>query len=320
MSQPPLISILIPAYNEAGNLPRLHARLAPIMDQLSAYRFEVVVLDNCSEDGTREVALGLCQADLRLRYVRYSRNFGYHASLACGYDEARGDAIVVLVGDLQEPPEMLPEMVRLWENGAEVVCGMLRTRNDHTWLKSFGARIAYRLIFWLTDCKIPPHATDFRLVDRKVAAALRQMREPDRYLRGLVHWIGFKQVFFEYDREARMHGQSNWGVWASVKMAVHAIVCFSSKPLRLMTYFGLLVTVGAAALAAVYLGLYFWAPAWTRLPAPGVMTLCILVLFMIGLNALFLGIIGEYVGRIYNQTKGRPLYLVAERSGSDTPR
>ena len=308
------ISILVPAYNEAGNLPRLHARLVPVMAQLANYQFEVIILDNCSEDETRAVALGLCQADPRLRYVRYSRNFGYHASLACGYDEAQGDAVLVLVGDLQEPPEMLPEMVRQWEAGADVVCGVLRTRNDHTWVKSLGARIAYRLIYWLTDCKIPPDATDFRLVDRQVADALRQMREPDRYLRGLVHWVGFKQAFFPYDRESRSYGQSNWGVWASVKMAMHAILCFSSKPLRLMTYFGLLVTCGAAMLTAVYLGLYWLAPSWVRLPAPGVMTLCVLVLFMIGLNAVFLGVIGEYVGRIYDQGKGRPLYLVAERA------
>lgn len=308
-----LISILIPAYNEAGNLPPLHQRLVAAIDALPQYDFEAILLDNCSSDGTRDVAREICQRDSRFRYVRYSRNFGYHASLACGYDEARGDAVIVVVSDGQEPPELIPDMVRLWEEGAEVVTGILRKRNDHTWFKSLGARIAYRLIHWLTDVKIPPHATDFRLLGRKAAEALRQFRENDRYLRGLVHWIGFKQVFFEYDRAPRQYGQSNWGVIDSVKMAMHAILCFSSKPLRLMTYFGLLVTCGAVLLTAIYFGLYWLAPSWVRLPAAGVMTLCVLLLFMIGLNSLFLGLIGEYVGRIYEQGKGRPLYLVDER-------
>ncbi len=308
-----LISILIPAYNEAGNLPGLHLRLAAVMAGLPRYEFEAILLDNRSTDRTREVALEICQRDPRFRYVRYSRNFGYHASLTCGYDDARGEAVIVVVGDGQEPPELIPEMVGEWEKGAEVVTGVLRKRSDHTWLKSLGAVIAYRLIHWLTDVKIPPHATDFRLLDRKAVDALRQFRENDRYLRGLVHWIGFKQVFFGYDRAPRQYGQSNWGVIDSIRMAVHAVICFSSKPLRLMTYFGLLVTAGAVGLGGLYLALYLGQPAWVKLPAPGVMTLCLLVLFMIGLNAVFLGLIGEYVGRIYEQGKGRPLYLVDER-------
>ena len=313
MSDRRLISILIPAYNEAGNLPALHQRLVAVMGGVAQYEFEVILLDNCSTDGTRGWAREICQRDPRFRYVRYSRNFGYHASLACGYDEAKGDAVIVVVGDGQEPPEQIPAMIRQWEEGAEVVTGVLRKRNDHTWLKSVGARIAYRLIHWLTDVKIPPHATDFRLLDRKAADALRQFRENDRYLRGLVHWIGFKQVFFEYDRAPRQYGQSNWGVIDSVRMAMHAIICFSSKPLRLMTYFGLLVTCCAVLLTLIYVSLFWVAPSWVRLPAPGVMTLCVLLLFMIGLNSLFLGLIGEYVGRIYEQGKGRPLYLVSER-------
>lgn len=308
-----LVTILVPAYNESGGLPHLYDRLVNVLDGEPDYRFEVIVLDNASEDASREIALDICNRDARWCYLRYSRNFGYHASLAAGFDVAHGDALVVVAGDLQEPPEMIPTMLRGWEAGADVVYGVLRRRSDHSRIKALGAKLAYKLIHVLSDAKIPPNATDFRLIDRRVVDVLRQMREPDRYLRGLVHWVGFKQRPFEYDREPRRHGRSNWGTYNSVLMALHAVICFSAKPLRLMTLVGLCITLGAALLALVYLILYFWKPTFIAPPPPGISMISILVMFMVGLNALFLGIIGEYVGRIYNQGKQRPLYLIDER-------
>lgn len=314
----PLLTLLVPCYNEAANLPAAYERIETVMAQLrETVDYEVIVLDNRSEDRTRGVAKDLCSRNLRWRYVRYSRNFGYHASLACGFDVARGDALVVIAGDLQEPPEMIPRMIEIWREGNDVVYGVLKRRSDESILKTVGAWFAYRLIYWLSDSRIPPSATDFRLIDRKVIDAIRRMSEPDRYLRGMVHWVGFRQASFPYDRDPRRHGESSGGLWVSIRMAVHAIICFSHMPLRAMAYFGLLVMLGALAFGLFFLYVYFARPLWIPEPPSGMTGIALLLVFAIGLNALFLGLIGEYVGRIYNQGKSRPLYIIDEKVNFD---
>lgn len=308
-----LISIIVPAYNEEKNLPRVYERLDKIIAAAPEYRFEVIILDNASRDGTGAVATAICAKDPRWKYLRYSRNFGVEASLLAGLDHAKGDAVINLFSDLQDPPEIIPEMLKLWKEGADVVYGKLEKRNDSSALKSLGAKIAYQMIYMLSDCKIVPDATDFRLMDRKVTDALRVLREPDRYMRGLVHWVGFKQAPIVYQRAQREEGESSAGLYYCIKFALHAIICFSSKPLQFAAVFGLATTVVSFLLAMLYLLFYFVRPPFLHEPPPGVTTIFLLVLFLIGSNALFLGIIGEYVGRIYDQGKGRPLYLV-ERS------
>jgi dolichol-phosphate mannosyltransferase len=237
--------------------------------------------------------------------------------MIAGLDHASGDAVVVLFSDLQDPPELIPEFVRQWEEGFEVVVGVLRKRRDYRLLKTIGAKIAYWLIYTLSDCKIPPNATDFRLFDRKVVDALKILREPDRYLRGLVHWIGFRRSYVSYDRAPRHSGRSTAGLWYSVRFAVNAILSFSAKPLRLATILGGFVAAASFAYALFAFGVHLLHLSFVPVPPRGILTIILLVSFFIGFNTLFLGIIGEYLGRIYNQGKNRPLYLVDEQLNFD---
>ena len=313
-----LLSILIPAFNEEENLPLVFPRLTQILDALPAHiDYEVIILDNASTDRTSAIARELCAQDRRWKLLRYSRNFGFESSLVAGLDHARGDAVVLLVSDLQDPPELIPEFVRQWEEGFEVVVGVLRKRRDYSILKTIGAKIAYWLIYTLSDCKIPPNATDFRLLDRKVVHALKLLREPDRYLRGLVHWIGFRRSYVPYDRAPRRGGRSTAGIWYSVRFAVNAILCFSAKPLRLATVLGGFVAGASFAYALFAFAAHFLHLSFLPVPPPGITTIILLISFFIGFNTLFLGIIGEYLARIYNQGKNRPLYLVDEQINFD---
>jgi len=309
-----LVTIIIPAYNEESNLPALVERVNSVLaSQEPEFRFEVILLDNASTDRTREKAAEICACDPRWKYLRYSRNFGLEASLLAGLDHAQGDAVINLFSDLQDPPEVIPAMLRLWKEGADVVYGKLTKRNDDSWLKTVGAGIAYRMICSLSDCKIVPDATDFRLMNRKVVQNLRLLREPDRYMRGLVHWVGYKQVPIIYERARRVRGESSARLYYCVKFALHAVICFSSKPLHIVTLFGLAITAMSACLGVIYMLLFFARPSFLAPPPPGITTVFLMLLFMTGSNALFLGIIGEYIGRIYNQGKDRALYLVDKK-------
>ncbi len=310
----PLVSLIIPAYNEEGNLPLVYERVTAVETLLAGRcRLEMIILDNCSTDRTRELALEFCHRSPRWKYLRYSRNFGAEASLLAGLDHAGGDAVITLFSDLQDPPEMIPRMIEIWSQGAEVVYGIVEERNDSSLLKTLGAKIGYRMINTLTDCKIPINATDFRLLDQRVVQTLRTLREPDRFMRGLVHWVGYRRESFLYNRAERMHGKTNANLIYCVKLTLHAIVCFSAKPMHFAVIFGLVTTFLAGLLSCTYVVLYFVRPAFLTPPPPGLTTLLLISLLTLGLNSLFLGIIGEYVGRIYNQGKGRPIYIVAEK-------
>lgn len=312
------LTLLCPAFNEEKNLRRLYERVRALFEgPLAGYAYEVILLDNCSEDNTREVAMQLCEADKRWKYIRYSRNFGFDPSITAGLDHAEGDAVITLLSDMQDPPEDIPRFVKEWEAGAEVVNGVVRDRNDGNLLKSLGAWISYKLIYFLSETRIPPGATEFRLLDRKVVLALRKLREPDRYLRGLVNWVGFRRVLIPYDRAPREDGESKAGLWFCIKYALNAIICFSAKPLQLATYFGVLTTLISIGLSAAYLFIYIFRPEFVNLPPPGISTLVLLILFGIGTQSFFMGLIGEYLARVYNQGKQRQLYIVAERLGFD---
>ena len=312
--QKKLLTLVVPAYNEEANLPTIRQRLEPVLAEIKnlGVETEIILLDNCSTDGTAQFGRQVCREDNRWRYIRYSRNFGYHGSLACGFDLARGDALIVLASDLQEPPELIPQMVKLWQQGYDVAYGVLAKRNDETLGKTLGAKLFYPLFTFLSDSEIPPFATDFRILSRPVIDAVKGMREADRYLRGLVHWTGFKQISFVYDRDKRTQGKSTAGIWVATKWALNAIFCFSYKPLRGIATFGFLVMVGAIVLSAYFLFIYFFPQPRIPIAPTGTTALAMLLLFGIGVNAFSLGIIGEYVGRIYNQSKLRPLYIIDE--------
>ena len=313
-----LLSILVPAFNEEENLPLLFPRLTHILGTLPAHiDYEVIVLDNASTDRTQVIAREFCERDRRWKWLRYSRNFGVEASMLAGMDHASGDAVVLLFSDLQDPPELIPEFVRQWEDGFEVVVGILRKRSDYRILKTIGAKVAYWLIYTLSDCKIPSNATDFRLLDRRVVDALKLLREPDRYLRGLVHWIGFRRSYVPYDRAPRRGGRSTAGMWYSIRFAVNAILCFSAKPLRLATVLGGFVATASFGYALFAFAVHFLQLSFMPVPPPGVTTIILLISFFLGFNTTFLGIMGEYLGRIYNQGKNRPLYLVDEQLNFD---
>ncbi|MDE1169763.1 MAG: glycosyltransferase family 2 protein [Verrucomicrobium sp.] len=315
------ISLLLPAYNEAANLPEVFRRVEAVAAVLQPrYDVEFLLMDNCSTDGTSALCREKCAQDDRYRYLRYSRNFGAEASMLAGLDHARGDAAVFVYTDLQDPPELIPEMAAKWEEGNEVVYGLVRRRNDYSLFKTVGAKIYYGLLRRLADIALPENATDFRLMDRKVLDALGQLRERDRYLRGLVHWVGFRQTGIPYDRSPRVHGETKYPIWTSVKFGLNAVFCFSSKPLQIATYLGFFFTLLSVALGFFYLLLKLAPALGLPLPADiapplGVTTIVLLILLNLGLNTLFLGIVGQYLARVYNQGKQRPLYIVDEKIG-----
>jgi len=308
------ISILVPVFNEQGNIPDLERRIDNLIKKLEhRIQFEVIVLDNCSSDLSQLMIKNIVYKNSAWKYIRYSRNFGYHNSLACGYDVASGDALVVVQADLQDPPELIEKMIDLWEEGNDIVYGVLLKRNDYSILKTIGAKIFYRLIYFMGEIKFPINATDFRLVDRKVIDAVSGLKEPDRYLRGLVAWVGFKSVGFYYDRDKRVHGKSIGDLYYCLKYGLNGIVAFSDFPLRCTMYIGITIILGCFAASIYFIWLHFHLiELGQRLPT-GQVFLILLILFSMGLNALFLGVIGEYVGRIYNQGKKRPLYIIEER-------
>lgn len=302
-----LISIIIPARNEEGNIERLEQELLSVINPLP-YDFEFIVIDNASTDQTGEKIKVICDRDPRWRYIRFSRNFTVEMSLTAGYHEARGDAIIVLYSDLQDPPDVIPRFIEKWKEGYDVVYGTRTVRpGDSTW-RNFMVKIAYRLIRWFSDIPIPTDAGDFRLITRQVRDGLEECGEYNRYLRGIFAWLGFRQIGVEYERRPRLKGESKAPFWDTFFFTINAITSFSLKPLRIFTLMGFVMVLVSLLASLVY------AIIWlVESPPPGITTVVIFSLFGIGLNSLGIGVLGEYIGRIYSETKDRPKYLIQER-------
>lgn len=299
MIDTPCLSVVIPVFNEAENvphiMPRLDRALAPLTDE--GWRLEIVFTDNRSTDGTFALLAELADADRRVRVLRFSRNFGYQKSIRAGYFAASGDCVAQLDADLQDPPELLVEMVRMWRAGAKVVYGVRRGRREGR-LLSAARKLFYRVVNSLADDPIPLDSGDFRLLDRAVVEVLRKSPTAFPYLRGEIATLGFRQEALTYDRDARLRGRSKFPLGAMVALAIDGIVSQSTVPLRLATYLGLCIAFLTLAAAAVYLvARLVFDVAWP----PGFATTTLLLLLGMALNALFLGIIGEYLGRIYRQ-------------------
>ena len=307
----PRVSVVAPCYNEEGNLAALEERVMAACRTAVGDDFEIVLVDDGSGDATWQIIAERAEANPHIQGLALSRNFGHQVALSAGLDACRGEWIFVIDADLQDPPELLPEMLkRAEDDGADVVFGKRRARPGDSFLRRFAASAFYRLLNRLSDVEIPTDAGDFRLMSRRVLDTLRKMPEQHRYIRGMVSWIGFKQVPFLYDRNERTAGVTGYNIRRLISFGIDAIVGFSDKPLRMASHLGLLITaLGAAAI--VFL-IYLWAFASTT--APGWMSLMATVLFLGGLNLLFMGLIGEYVGRTFLQAKGRPLYIIAERT------
>ena len=306
-----LISIVIPARNEEDNIPALERELSESLDGLP-YDFEFIVVDNGSSDGTGSQVKEICARDPRWKYIGFSRDFGVDASITAGYKLASGEAIVVLYSDLQDPPQVIPALLQKWREGFDVVYGVRTVRQgDAKWRNT--STVAYKLISVLADVQIPRDAGDFRLISRAVRDALNSCGEYNRYMRGLISWLGFRQTGVEYQRRPRKAGESKASLGSLIVFTLNAFTSFSVKPLRMFTLLGFAL-VGISFLAVpIYVFLYL-----TGDPPPGLTTLTVLAFLGIGINSLGIGVLGEYLGRTYAETKRRPLYVIADSKNMDS--
>jgi dolichol-phosphate mannosyltransferase len=304
-----LVSFCIPVYNEAPNVEGLLTRLQATARDLSSYDFEFLFTDNRSTDNTVELLEVAAKSDPRVRVLRLSRNFGFQRSILMNYLNARGDAVIQVDADLQDPPEMASDFLALWEHGYKVVYGVRRRRKEG-WAITLLRRLGYAFIDRLSETHIPPGAGDFRLIDRVVIEALRTFDDRSPYLRGLIAELGFKQIGVQYDREGRAAGESKFGLKDLLGLGFDGLFSTSMVPLRIASWVGIVAVALSTAGVLYYIYLRYADP---RL-ALGIVSLHILVLISIGLNAILLGIIGEYVGRIFRNTRGGPLALVDESS------
>ncbi len=300
-------SIVAPIYNEKDNLPELHRRVSEVMNS-TGEPWELVLVDDGSTDGSTDMILELAKQDKHIRPVIFARNFGHQIAITAGWDYARGDAVVVIDADLQDPPELILEMAKKWQEGYEVVYAVRAEREGESWFKLWTASLFYRIIYRITDVKIPLDTGDFRLMDRKVVNVLKSMRERHRFPRGMSAWVGFKQVGVEYKRAARVAGETKYPFRKMFRLALNAITGFSYFPLQVATFVGFF----SAGLAILAIPVVIYLRASGSQAFFGQATTLIAVLFLGGVQLISLGILGEYIGRLYDEAKGRPLYIVRE--------
>jgi dolichol-phosphate mannosyltransferase len=312
------VSVIVPCYNEAEVIRETHARLVGVLEELEPLKFEIIYVDDGSRDQTPEILGELQRVDGRVRVIRLSRNFGHQVAVTAGLEHAVGDAVVLIDADLQDPPEVILEMMKRWREGYHVAYGLRTERSGETGFKVWTAHVFYRLINRMSETKMPLDTGDFRLMDRRVVDALLAMPERDRFLRGMVSWVGFRQAAVPYERAPRLAGTSKYPLMKMIRFAMDGVLSFSFIPLRLATWLGF-ITLGIAIAGIIYavlLRLYTDEKHWVR----GWASIFTAVLFMGGVQLISLGIIGEYLGRIYSEVKQRPLYVVQERLGFGTER
>ncbi len=300
-------SIIAPIYNEIEIVDEFCQRVADVMNSTSE-TWELVLVDDGSTDGSTERIRELASASKQIRAVIFARNFGHQIAVSAGLDYSRGDAVTIIDADLQDPPEVILDLIEKWKEGYQVVYAVRAEREGESWFKKFSAALFYRIIFRITDVKIPLDTGDFRLLDRKVVDVMNSMREKHRFLRGMSSWIGYKQIGVEYKRAARMAGETKYPFKKMLQLALNAVTGFSYFPLQVASYFGF-ASAGLAIIAIPIVailrmtGSHFFEGQTTTLIA---------VLFLGGVQLISLGILGEYIGRLYDEAKGRPLYIVSE--------
>ena len=300
-------SIIAPIFNEKDNIPELYRRVCEVMNS-TGETWELVLVDDGSTDGSTVMILELAKKDKHLRPVIFARNFGHQIAITAGWDYARGDAVVIIDADLQDPPELILEMAKKWREGYEVVYAVRAEREGESWFKLWTASLFYRVIYRITDVKIPLDTGDFRLMDRKVVNVLKSMRERHRFPRGMSAWVGFKQVGVEYKRAARTAGETKYPFRKMFRLAINAVTGFSYFPLQVATYIGFF----SAGIAAIAIPVVIYLRLTGSQAFFGQATTLIAVLFLGGVQLISLGILGEYIGRLYDEAKGRPLYIVRE--------
>ncbi|HEY8886536.1 MAG TPA: glycosyltransferase family 2 protein [Candidatus Microsaccharimonas sp.] len=302
------ISILIPTYNEEAVLGKLFMRLTALADNTKEYEFEFFFVNDGSKDNTLEIIKDHAEIDTRVSYLNLSRNFGKEIAMIAALDHVSGDATVIIDADLQDPPELIPEMIEWWEKGYDDVYAKRRSRHGESWFKKASSKLFYATLQSVTRIPIQKDTGDFRLLDKRAVEALKKIRESQRYTKGYFSWIGFKKKEITYNRDARAAGQSKWNYFSLVNLAIEGIVSFSTAPLRLATLIGSFVALAAF----VYLIVIVIKTTVFGTNLAGYPSTMAVILFLGGAQLLSLGIIGEYVGRIFNETKNRPLYLIEE--------
>ncbi len=310
----PVISIIAPIFNESGNIPELYRRISETMNS-SGDEWELLFIDDGSNDGSTDMIRRLAMDDTHVRPVIFARNFGHQIAVTAGLDYSRGDAVIIIDSDLQDPPEVIPDLIAKWREGFEVVYAVRAEREGETWFKLLTAKLFYRLIYKITDVDLPLDTGDFRLVDRKVVNVLNQMREHHRFLRGMSVWVGFRQVGVPYKRAARYAGETKYPFRKMIRFASDAITSFSYFPLQLATYIGFL----SAGISILAIPLVIILRLTGSQAFIGQATTLISVLFLGGVQLISLGILGEYIGRLFQEAKGRPLYIVREAPDDTTP-
>ena len=305
------ITIIIPAYNEAESLPLLYERLEELMQNMNDYEFEILFVNDGSKDKTLEEIKQMREKDNRICYVDFSRNFGKEVAMIAGLDYATGDCAIFLDADLQDPPELIPELVKYWEEGYDDVYAKRRTRKGETWLKKFTSKMYYRILQHLTNVEIQEDTGDFRLLDRRCVNALKKMRESQRNTKSMYSWIGYKKKEVLYDRDPRVAGKTKWSYAKLIDLAIDGITSFTTSPLRLSTF----LAIPTFFVLLIYF-IYVIAKTFVVHEAiQAYQAIILLILFFSGVQILLFGIVGEYLGRIFNETKNRPLYLVNEYNG-----
>lgn len=302
------IDIIIPAYNEEEALPFLFQRLEKIMEENKNYEFEVLFVNDGSKDRTLELIKKQREKDKRISYVDFSRNFGKEIAMIAGLDYAKGDAAIFMDADLQDPPELIPELIRYWEEGYDDVYARRRTREGETFFKKFTSKMYYRILQKMTKVEIQVDTGDFRLLDRRCINALKKLRENQRNTKSMFSWIGYKKKEVLYDREPRVAGKTKWNYKKLVDLAIDGITSFTTSPLRLSTF----IAIPTFIILAIYFIYVIIKCFVVHAPIQAYQAIILLILFFSGIQILLFGIVGEYLGRIFNETKNRPLYLVSE--------
>jgi glycosyltransferase involved in cell wall biosynthesis len=300
-------SIIVPIYNERDNIPELYRRVQEVMTS-TRKPWELVLVDDGSTDGSTDMILELAKKDKHIQPVIFARNFGHQIAITAGWDYARGDAVVIIDADLQDPPELILEMAKKWQEGYEVVYAVRAEREGESWFKLWTASLFYRVIYRITDVKIPLDTGDFRLMDRQVVNVLKSMRERHRFPRGMSAWVGFKQIGVEYKRAARVAGETKYPFRKMFRLAINAVTSFSYFPLQVATYVGFI----SAGIAILTMPVVIYLRASGSQAFFGQATTLLAVLFLGGVQLISLGVLGEYIGRLYDEAKGRPLYIVRE--------
>jgi dolichol-phosphate mannosyltransferase len=307
----PKYSLIIPIYNEEETIPELYRRVSDVMDSLDD-SVELILINDGSRDRSLNLMRELQERDARVCYISFARNFGHQAAVTAGLNFARGQVIVVLDADLQDPPELIPKMIESWQAGYHVVYAQRTKRKKESWFKRLTAYVFYRLLRQLADVDIPADTGDFCLMDRQVVDVLNSMPERNRYIRGLRAWIGFRQTAVKFERDPRFAGEVKYTFKKSLALAINSLVSFSKIPLRISTYLGLFSALIALLMALLVL---YWRLQQPDSPVTGLATILIAVFFLGSVQLISIGILGEYVGRIYEEVKGRPAYTIAEIAG-----